>query len=135
MRHLYRLFVVAALLAGAACAGDATGNGGPPGSGTFILRLTTPHADDGAVLFELSGPAIDTVVAANASLRLFTRRANNPSTIVCAIVGPVAGGVVATLRVPASDAAAAYSARVVEVADRQNVLRGSLAGYGLVVER
>ena len=134
MKRVYMPFALAAAFLGAACAGDTTGNGMPAGSGTLIVRLTTTHDDDGAVLFELSGPAIDSVVALNASLQVFTRRAND-STIVGAVVGVVANGAVVTLRVPDVGAAAQYAARVVEVADRQNVLRASLTGYGLTVVR
>ena len=134
MKRVYMPFALAAALLGAACAGDTTGNGMPAGSGTLIVRLTTTHDDDGAVLFELSGPPIDSVVALNASLQVFTRRAND-STIVGAVVGVVANGAVVTLRVPDVGAAAQYAARVVEVADRQNVLRASLTGYGLTVVR
>ena len=132
MRRVRALFAVLALLLAVACADDSTGTGGPPHAGTLIVRLTTTHSDDGAVLLELSGPPIDSAVALNASLQLFTRRAND-STIVAAVVGVVANGAVVTLRVPDVGAAAAYSARVVEVADRQNVLRASLTGYALTV--
>jgi len=133
MKRVRWLFAVAALLLGAACSDAPTGTGGP-GAGTLIVRLTTTHTDDGAVLFELSGPSIESVVAVNASLRLFTRRAND-STIVGAVVGVVANGAVVTLRVPDVGAAARYTARVLEVADRDDVLRASLAGYALTVNR
>jgi hypothetical protein len=91
MRHMYRGVVLAALLFGAACANDSTGTGGSSGSGTLILDLTTPHADDGAVLFEVSGPPIDAVAPVNSSLRLFTRRASE-TTSVGVVVGAVAEG-------------------------------------------
>lgn len=132
MRRVCMLFALAVLFFGVACADDSTGTGGPPQAGTLILRLTTPHADDGAVLFELSGPPIDSVVAVSASLRLFMRRASD-STIVAAVVGDIADGAVVTLRVPDVGAAAGYTARVLDVADRQNALRASLTGYALTV--
>lgn len=132
MRQVFQLLAVVACLIGAACTGDSTS--GPIESGTLILELSTPHTDDGAVLFELSGPTIDTVVAVNASLRLFTRRAGD-ATMVGAVVGPVANGAIAILRVSNTGAASAYSARIVEVADRQNTLRGTLTGYALRVIR
>jgi NaMN:DMB phosphoribosyltransferase len=132
MRHMYRGVVLAALLFGAACANDSTGTGGSSGSGTLILDLTTPHADDGAVLFEVSGPPIDAVAPVNSSLRLFTRRASE-TTIVGVVVGAVAEGAMVTLRVPDLGGAAQYTARIREVADRDNVLRASLAGYTLTV--
>jgi hypothetical protein len=132
MRRVRTLFAVPALLLAVACADDSTGTGGPPQAGTLIVRLTTTHSDDGAVLLELSGPPIDSVVALNASLQLFTRRAND-STIVAAVVGVVGNGAVVTLRVPDVGAAGQYTARVLEVADRQNILRASLTGYALTV--
>ena len=129
-RSRWIFVMVAALSVGAACSDDPTA--GVTQAGTVTLRLTTPHADDGAVLFEVSGGPIDTATAGNASLRLFTRRASG-STIVGVVAGVVTNGAVVTLRVPDVGAAAGYTARVVEVADRQNALRTSLAGYALTV--
>lgn len=136
MNRMRILFALAAVVIAAACTGDSTGTGGggPAGRGTLIVRLTTPHADDGAILFELSGPPIDSVVAVNASLQSFTRRAND-STIVGAVIGVVVNGAVVTLQVPDINASARYAARIVEVADRENVLRASLTGYALTVSR
>jgi len=122
--------LVAVLSLGTACSNDATGGG--TRAGTLTLRLTTPHADDGAVVFEVSGPPIDSAMAVSASLRLFTRRAGG-STIVGVVVGVVTNGAVVTLRVPDVGAAAGYTARVLEVADRQNALRASLSGYAIAV--
>lgn len=134
MRASCRILVVMALVAlGAACSQDPTA-GSPARSGTLTLHLTTPHSDDGAVLFEVSGPPIDGAMAADASLELFTRRTDG-STISGAIVGDVAGGAVVTLRVPDVGAAAGYTARVLEVADRRNALRPSLDGYAITVSR
>lgn len=122
--------LVAVLSLGTACSNDATG--GDTRAGTLTLRLATPHADDGAVMFELSGPPIDSAIAVGASLRVFTRRASG-STMVGVVVGDVTNGAVVTLRVPDVGAAAGYTARVLDVADRQNALRASLAGYALTV--
>lgn len=126
------IFAMVATLsvAAAACADAPTG--GSSGPGTLILRLATPHADDGAMAFEVSGPSIDTATAVNASLRLFTRRTDS-STMVGVVVGSVAAGALITLRVRDVGAAASYTARVVEVADRHNGLRASLTGYGMIV--
>lgn len=122
--------MVAALLGAAACSDDS--NGPAPQAGTLTLTLTTPQLDDGAMTFEVSGPAIDTALAVDASLRLFTRRVNG-STIVGAVVGALGNGAVVTLQVPDLGAAARYTARVLEVADRQDALRTSLQGYTLTV--
>jgi hypothetical protein len=121
----------AVLSLGTSCSNDATG--GDMRAGTLTLRLTTPHVDDGAMTFAVSGPPIDTAVAVNALLRLFTRREGG-STVVGVAVGALANGAVVTLQVPDVGAAAGYAARVLEVADRQDALRASLEGYALTVD-
>jgi hypothetical protein len=121
--------MVAALALAAACRNDPTG--GAARTGRLTVRLTTPNADDGAMTFEVSGAPIDSVVVANASLVLFTRR--NGATIVGAVAGALADGAVATVYVPDGGVAAGYSARVLEVADRHDLLRASVAGYTLTV--
>jgi hypothetical protein len=123
--------MVAALFVSVACSDESTSAGA--GAGTLVLRLTTPHADDGAMTFEVIGPPIDSAVAVNASLRLFTRRVNG-STVVGAVVGELINGAVVTLHVPDVRAAAGYTATLIEVADRQDALRASLAGYALTVD-
>jgi hypothetical protein len=123
--------MVAALFVSVACSDESTSAGA--GAGTLVLRLTTPHADDGAMTFEVIGPPIDSAVAVNASLRLFTRRVNG-STVVGAVVGDLINGAVVTLHVPDVRAAAGYTATLIEVADRQDALRASLAGYALTVD-
>jgi hypothetical protein len=47
------------------------------------------------------------------------------------VAGVVTNGDVVTLHVPNVAAAADYTARVVEVADRRHAVRGSLTGYAL----
>lgn len=129
-RWWWTFAIVAAVLVGTSCSEEGTG--GVPQAGTLVVRLATPHADDGALLFEVAGPPIDSATAANAALRLFTRRDNN-GNVVGAVVGTLGTGAMVTLYVPDIGAAAAYVARVIEVADRGHALRPSLAGYALSV--
>jgi hypothetical protein len=84
------------------------------------------------MLFEVSGPAIDSALATNPSLRLFAQRVDG-SRVVGVVMGAVAPGAVVALRVPDVGAAGQYTARVLEVADRQDALRASLTGYALTV--
>ena len=123
------LAMIAVLLLDVACANDATG--GKAQAGTLTLRLTTPHADDGAMTFTVSGGPIDSTVAVNASLRLFSRQ--DGATLTGAVVGALADGAVITMYVPDAGAAARYTATVLEVADRQDMLRPSLAEYAITV--
>jgi hypothetical protein len=122
---------VAALSLAAGCSNDSTGAAAQPG--TLHLTLTTPHPDDGAFSFQVSGPAFDSAtVAVGSSLRLFTL-AEGGATLRGAVVGALATGAEVTLYVPDVGSAGRYTARVIEVADRQNVLRASLAGYALAI--
>ena len=123
------LAMMAVLFIAAACSKDATG--GDKLAGTLTVRLTTPNADDGAMTFRVSGGPIDSALAVNQSLRLFTRA--DGATVVGVVVGALAEGAVITLHVPDVGEAARYSATVLEVADRQDALRGSLTGYALMV--
>lgn len=127
----WMLAMVAVLLVGVSCSDYATGGGKQ--AGTLTLHLTTPHVDDGVMSFRVRGPAIDSALAGNGSLRLFTRREDD-STVVAVVVGTLVSGAVVTLQVPDVGAAAGYSATVLEVADRQDALRASLAGYALTVD-
>mgnify|MGYP003575896336 CR=1 FL=1 len=131
-RRIGAMVSVLAVLAVAACTDDS-GVGMPPHPGTLTARLITPHDDDGAFTFELTGPTVESPTAADGSLRLFVRRVD-ASTVRGAVIGTLTDGAVVTLHIPDVGAAADYSARVLEVADRGNALRSSLAGYALVLE-
>jgi hypothetical protein len=124
------------LVAGAVLAVSATCTDDPAGvvpqAGTLTLVLATPNADDGALVFEVGGPPIDSATAASPSLRLFSHHAGG-STLVG--VGAVASGPLVTLHVPDIGAAAEYSARVLDVADRRDTLRASISGYSVTVTR
>ena len=132
-RWIVAMVSVVGALAAVACTDDS-GLGTPPHSGTLTVRLITPHDDDGALTFELTGPTVESPVAADASLRLFVRGVD-ASTVRGAVIGTLTDGAMLTLQVPDVGAAAGYTARVLEVADRENALRTSLAGYELVLER
>ncbi len=127
-RRLWILAVAALLLDSTGC-GDS---GSPTRPGTLRVSLTTPHSDDGAMLFEVNGPAIDTMAPVNASYRLFTRRIGT-TAVRAVLAGPLAAGTVVTLEVPDIGAAGSYTATLAEVVDRQNQVRPSLGGYGLSV--
>ena len=52
-RSRWILAMVAALVAGTACSDNPTG--GNARAGALTLRLTTPHADDGPMTFQVGG--------------------------------------------------------------------------------
>lgn len=135
IKKLLTLLLIGAASAAAltACTGD--GNGGPPPTGptagTFAVTLSTPNADDGAIVFRVTGPGITQVTKAVASHYMHFDQSGTSLTVV--MVGDLADGTLLTFRVPDVSAVSSYSATVLEVADRTNELRGSLGTYGLSV--
>jgi len=118
-----------------ACGDDDNGSTGPddPVAGTLTLSLVTPHADDGALLLRLEGPDMTQVGLAAGTLYL--RFLEDQAGLTAVFVGDVTSGDMLTFRVPDVSRVGSYSATLLEVADRANALRGSLAGYTLTVAR
>ena len=122
------------LLAGsiAACGGDSTAPVDPgPTAGTLTVTLATPESDDGGILFTVTGPGMSQVASADGSL--YFRHSQEGATITAALIGDVTAGALLTFRVPDIDAKGSYAATAVAVTDRENELKGSLAGYALTV--
>jgi len=104
----------------------------PPGGGTAIVSLTTPNSDDGALLFELTGPAtIHVNPPPSGSVKFFID--SSAATIRVVAAGSVHTGPLLTFTVADTTTLSSYSATVKDVASRQNVLRQSLAGYELKI--
>jgi hypothetical protein len=116
-----------------ACGGDGNGDLSPTGptAGTFAVTLSTPNADDGAIVFRVNGPGITQITNGNPAHYMHFDQAGSAITVV--IVGDLEDGTLLTFRVPDVDAASSYGATVLEVADRTNELRGSVGTYGLSV--
>ncbi len=106
-----------------------------PVAGTRTLTLTTPHSDDGAFLLRLDGPNLEPVASAAPAyccrfLETFSQSGDEVTAVFVGDVGPVA---LITFRVPDASPAGTYEATRLALADRANVLRGSLAGQELTV--
>jgi len=101
----------------------------PPGSGTVSVTFTTPRTDDGAILFELRGPSIHAVTPASTNLQFHIDSSGSPIRGVA--LGVINSGVLLTFTISDTTAISSYSATIVDVADRQNALRSTLAGYAL----
>ena len=85
----------------------------PTGPGVLDVVLTTPNADDGAVLLTVDG-AIDSVQGA--PYVIFSTASGTGARIV--VTGDVVGGVIARLYVPDVGTADQYLAHLDEVAQR-----------------
>lgn len=125
MRAIARA-VLAALVAGAVACGDGIA---PPQTSTLIASLATPAGKEGAVLLDITGPAIANVQAATSSYRVFWRL--NSSTEAHVIVaGDLVPGPLFTLDGSAAgNQVSAYAVEILQVADRTDSLRTDLSGY------
>lgn len=122
-------FVLVAALIVAACSEPTA----PPRAvpGTLTLSLTSPNADDRALLAYVVLPRGVTVTAvtAESGFEVFHRIAVD--TVRLAVFGDLRTG--AFVRVAVSDARAPERARVVEVSGPDDRLREDLAGYIITV--
>lgn len=124
--------IVIGLFAGLAC-GDDDGVTGPV-AGSLVVSLTTPNADDGAIMLTVTGGTIESPAATSASHAFFYRQVSSTS-VSAILVGDISAGPLMTIDVPDVNAVASYSATVIEVADQANDLRASLTGYELTTSR
>jgi len=118
------------LMASIACSDDEAPTG--PTAGTLSVTLTTPNMDDGAILFEVTGP--DIVSVSVTVPEHYTHVGVDGSTLTIVVVGDIESGLLVGFDVSDTRAVDSYSATVTQVADRSNELRGSLTGYDLTVE-
>ena len=120
------------LLAGlAACGGDGGTADPVPEPGTLVVSLTTPNADDAAILLRITGPGITQVAAANAGQYMKVLLEGDDLTAV--LVGDLASGALIRFHVPDVGAVASYASSVLQVANETNALRGSTGGYLLAL--
>ena len=128
-----RQLVPLALLSLAAACGDGgpTGPAGPV-PGVLKIALTTPNADDGALLFTVSGGRISTVDAAAAGYQIYTAQPDTLTTRIL-VTGDIGAGEVVRIHVPDTRSAAAYHATIAQAASRTTFAQRGLAGYALAV--
>lgn len=127
MRRLALLLPVALAAGLTTCGGTE-----PAGPGWLNVRLTSPNADDGGVMFTVRGGTVDSVRSTFPDTYL-NRVSQSETGII--VVGAVRSGVVARLWVPDLDAAAQYAATMEQVASGTTFEQRALTGYTLTVER
>ena len=108
-----RLGVVFALVMAIFACHDDDKTVAPTGPGVLDVVLTTPNADDGAILLTVDG-AVDSVQGT--PYLIFSAASGTVARIV--VTGDVAGGVIARLFVPDVGIADQYLAHLDEVAQR-----------------
>ena len=115
---------------------SACGEGGPtepagPVPGVLKIALATPNADDGALLFTVSGGRVSTVDAAT-GYQIYTAQPDTMTTRIL-VTGDIAAGEVVRIHVPDTRSAAAYHATIAQAASRTTFAQRALAGYALAV--
>lgn len=128
-RWIIATAVALVMATGVACDDDATAPGAV--AGTFVVTLTTPNTDDGAIMFTISGGAISAPALSDATLHMYTSEGTNSLTVV--IIGDIEAGDLLVFDVPDIAALDDYSADIDEVADRANDLVSPLTGYSLLI--
>ncbi len=119
------LLLAAALPWSSGC-GDDPGPTGPQG-GILEVSLTTPNADDAAMVLRLTGPGISQVRASEGGNYLHL--VESGSEVIVVLVGDLPAGGIVRFSVPDVEAVDSYGAAILEVADESNALRASLSGY------
>ena len=138
-------FVSAVLVAGALGCGGSDVRESPltpqqtPEQGTLTVNLATPNADDGIMLFTVTGPSI-LGVTAPAGLEILEAETTpgSPTTSKILLRGNIASGGVARVTIRGSDLGASYTARVQDAAAGASGgyrHRTDLSGYRLTLQR
>jgi hypothetical protein len=84
------------------------------------------------VVLKLQGPGISTLQSASSGYLFYSRLASDTDARVITL-GNVTGGPLLTFKLAPGSAASAYTATLVQVASRGDVLRSSTTGYALTV--
>ncbi len=130
LRAATGIFIAGALFA--ACH-DTTTTVDKPGE--FVVSLTTPFADDGAVLVALYGlpPAAVDVTGDDRSLVVYSVRIAD--TLKVAVFGRITSGPLVRIGPLDGSAVLLIAARVEDAASQANAPRASLSGYGVELRR
>jgi hypothetical protein len=102
--------------------------------GVLTLNLTSPFADDRAIVVRVRGPAAMSGIAAGGDAYVVHARAAGDS-LRAAAFGALANGPLLRFSVPDVRQAGEYHATVVEASDPDNALRADVSGYVLTVTR
>jgi hypothetical protein len=127
IRFTRALLALVALGVGAGSCKDSSAPKGPT-AGALDVTLTMPNADDGAILFVVSGGAVDSITAPSGTFQLMSSGAATKAVLVR---GTLTSGVIA--RVWVADVSVSYTVALQQVAARTTYAQRALAGYSLVI--
>lgn len=132
--HVSSLVAVFMILS--SCGGESKGTTEPPlpDPGELTVQLTTPNADDGAIMLSISGLQNTTEIKASSGSYVSYSRQDG-STATVAVFGEIASGSLVHFAVPDLAAAATYHVTLREVADRSGAIRSLKNGYTISLGR
>src|SRR5690348_10421535 len=133
MRTLKFLGALALGLAISSCGGGSDHTAPSPVPGFLKITLTTPNADDGALLVKVQGGTIDSVVAGAAVTAGTGSYTIQPAFTRFVVAGNIVGGVVAKIHVPDVNDHASYTATIEQIAVRNTFAQRALTGYSVAV--
>jgi hypothetical protein len=109
----------------AACSNDIG-----PTAGVLDVSLSSPHDDDGAVLFSVFGGPVDSVESAG--FPVYSAHAS-ADTVKLIVTGSLGSGAIARIHIPDLRQASHYGARVGQVAARLTYAPYDPAGYSVTL--
>lgn len=132
----FRFLAISMILVLAACSGETTTAPSQPVvpqvvGGWLTLQLNTPSNNDGAVQFEITGPALDSVKVSGYDG--LTSIDNGIANVI--VTGAVGSGVVAQVHIVDLTYASQYQATVVAAAARNTYDLQDLTSYRAVLAR
>ena len=123
--------LVLGLVFGIAC--DDPGSG-PPQPGTLTVQFTTNVTTNRAAMIEITGPNnISAVQAVAAGVTVFSTETGK--SVRAIVTGSLASGPLLRFNVEDVNRAKAFNASIVALADQSNVLRTSLSGHSLQIQK
>ena len=99
----------------------------------LLVSLKGPTSDDGALLFELKGPAIGAVMPGDSAWS-FTSEMIKDSVLRVAILGDLSDRTLLTVMLTERRDVSAYQATILDVTNRTGQLRNSLSAYSIRIE-
>jgi hypothetical protein len=102
------------------------------GPGRLAVLFDSPNPSEGAIVFELRGPRVDSVLAGNTAYWLYVEPIDS-TTQRLVVTGDLSDGVLVLFDVRDVSAMRQYRASVVEVSDRAFALRDALEEYALSI--
>jgi hypothetical protein len=135
MKSITRFLLGAIALGGLACTDEPMRPPAPtPRPGNLVVSLVSPHADDGAIVVEMSGPISANPERTDSTTYMLAYQVR-PGVTRLLVAGDLTNGPIAIIPVPDVAGAVRLRAVLLTVSDRGSLVRDHLDGYSLTVTK